>query len=87
MSRGYSATPLWGLSGNSAFFRENLSATYSALCVLVPCVEQSFAKFPSNFTTSPVSPYQKYHILVSIRKSVKGGHCTRAEQECCIMTD
>ena len=25
--------------------------------------------------------------LVSIRKSAKGGHCTRAEQECCIMTD
>ena len=33
MSRGYSATPLWGLSRNSAvagIFRENLSATYSA---------------------------------------------------------
>ena len=31
MSRGYSATPLWGLSPNSvvaAFFRENLSATF-----------------------------------------------------------
>ena len=26
-------------------------------------------------------------LLVSIRKSVKRGHCTRAEQECCIMTD
>ena len=25
-------------------------------------------------------------VLVSIGKSVKGGHCTRAEQECCIMT-
>ena len=32
MSRGYSATPLWGLRRNSAvdnIFRENLSATYS----------------------------------------------------------
>ena len=28
-----------------------------------------------------------YHISVSIRKSAKRGHCTRAEQECCIMTD
>ena len=36
---------------------------------------------------SPVSPYQNYHISVSIRKSAKRGHCTRAEQECCIMTD
>ena len=27
-----------------------------------------------------------YHISVSIRTSVKRGHCTRAEQECCIMT-
>ena len=31
--------------------------------------------------------YQNYHILVSIRKSAKRGHCTRAEQEYCIMTD
>ena len=28
-----------------------------------------------------------YHISVSIRKSAKRGHCTRAEQEWCIMTD
>ena len=28
-----------------------------------------------------------YHISVSIRKSAKRGHCTNAEQECCIMTD
>ena len=28
-----------------------------------------------------------YHISVSIRKSAKRGHCTRAEQERCIMTD
>ena len=27
------------------------------------------------------------NISVSIRKSAKRGHCTRAEQECCIMTD
>ena len=26
--------------------------------------------------------YQNYHISVSIRKSAKCGHCTRAEQEC-----
>ena len=37
--------------------------------------------------TFPFSPYQNYHISVSIRKSAKRGHCTRAEQECCIMTD
>ena len=45
MSHGYSATPLWGPSRNSAvagIFRENLSAAYSAH--LVPCVEQSFTK-------------------------------------------
>ena len=45
MSHGYSATPLWGLSRNSAvagIFRENLWAAYSAH--LVPCVEQSFTK-------------------------------------------
>ena len=30
---------------------------------------------------------QNYHISVSIRKSAKRGHCARAEQECCIMTD
>ena len=28
-----------------------------------------------------------HHISVSIRKSAKCGHCTRAEQECCIVTD
>ena len=28
-----------------------------------------------------------HHISVSIRKSAKHGHGTRAEQECCIMTD
>ena len=33
------------------------------------------------------SPYQNYHILVSTRQSAERGHCTRAEQECCIMTD
>ena len=36
---------------------------------------------PSTFTE------QNYHISVSIRKSTKRGRCTRAEQECCIMTD
>ena len=41
----------------------------------------------SCITRWPVSLYQNYHILVSIRKSTKGCHCTRAEQECCIMTD
>ena len=29
----------------------------------------------------------KIIIIVSIRKSIKRGHCTRPEQECCIMTD
>ena len=28
-----------------------------------------------------------HHISVSIRKSAKCGHYTRAEQECCIVTD
>ena len=28
-----------------------------------------------------------YHISVSIRTSAKRGHCMRAEQECCLMTD
>ena len=37
--------------------------------------------------TFPFSPYQNYHISVSIRKSAKRAHCTRAAQECCIMTD
>ena len=30
---------------------------------------------------------QNYHISVSIWKSAKCGHCTSAEQECCVMTD
>ena len=33
MSHGYSATPVWGLSRNSAvagIFRENLAATYGS---------------------------------------------------------
>ena len=39
------------------------------------------------YHTTLVSPYQNYHTSVSIRKSAKRGHCTLAEQECCIMTD
>ena len=41
----------------------------------------------SCITRWPVSLYQNYHILVSIRKLAKRCHCTRAEQECCIMAD
>ena len=32
-------------------------------------------------------PVLNYHISVSIWNSAKRGHFTRAEQECCIMTD
>ena len=45
MSRGYSATPLWGVSRNSA-----VAGIFGGKClgyikwVLVPCVEQSFNK-------------------------------------------
>ena len=46
-------------------------------------------------TLSPISPNLNTAFLFStramsnecIRKSGKRGHCTRAEQECCIMTD
>ena len=38
--------------------------------------------------TKPIiKPTRDGNISVSIRKSAKRGHCTRAEQECCIMTD
>ena len=45
MSRGYSATPLWGLSRDSAvagiFSGKSLGYIW---CVLLPCVEQSSTK-------------------------------------------
>ena len=55
-----------------AFFLENLSATYSSHW----CLALNVQRFPN-----------LGHNLCENDKSAKRGHCTRAEQECCIMTD
>ena len=44
------------------------------------------AKIVSKALVPLFSPYQN-SISVNVRKSAKRGHCTRAEEEWCIMTD
>ena len=69
------------LRGNAKIFSKAL---------VPPAVYKALKVFMSD-TLRDGNPFyfliQNYHILVSIRKSAKRGHCTRAQQECCIMTD
>ena len=56
-----------------------------------PAVYKAQRVFMFSRTLHDENPFyfliQNYHMSVNIRKSAKRGHCTRAGQECCIMTD
>ena len=68
------------------FLRGNAKIVSKAL--VPPAVYKGLRVFMSRSYGNPFYLLiQNYHILVSIRKSAKRDHCTRAEQECCIMTD
>jgi len=56
-------------------------------CIILNNQSGSFEWIMSNQPNKSVFPKDgSFNISVSIRKSAKRGHCTRAEQESCIMT-